>query len=292
MSAILDFFRLWWGGKLPDHYALWGFLPIFWVARIAKTLQILAGLAVVFDLFKAGWLTDWAKRSDVRAEERNIMILYQNRLDAMERDLVYVRPPMSKSSDAVLFLIRRQPERVPQGVGVNLDTYRKFHRDVIERAKCKNTCNERVRPGAVCSCQTRYARHRIKEFATKQLPANERAIIAGVNHFPGGVRPLLIYLSVAMATVGFCLSGLASFLSERLASESASFGILILSTAALVAIAAAPFSSMVQLEWYRASKRLADYLIRRAEKPLPFLGVRVSALIVFVIGAVLDLVAS
>ncbi|MEO3775472.1 hypothetical protein ABGB16_01200 [Micromonospora sp. B11E3] len=290
MSAILDFFRTWWGGKLPDDHALWGF-PMFWVARAGKVLQIFAGLVVVFDLLTAGWLTDWANRASVRAEQRGILILHQARIKVIRQGLMRVVIPPGRSASAIHFLIHSPPNWVPSNLRLTLTAYRNFHQNVIEQAKCENACKERLPDTRMCDCQYAYVTHRVEKLAMKHLSSGERAVVADYKSIGGGRRFIIGYFAtlIAMASCGGILSILPSEWVER---SWLGLVMVLLGIGLPLWIFAASLSLRGQLKWYRLNKGLADFFIRQAKKSPPFLAVKMVALGVFLMGAVLDLVAS
>lgn len=291
VSRIPDLLRFWWDGKLPDDHTLWG-VPVFWVARLGKGIQIGAGLTVVFDLLTAKWLTEWAARASLHASHRQVLARHLIRSKEIMRDLLDEKSEM-EGYILLEYLRPSPPSRVPQGVWLTLDEYEDFYRRTIRQAETEHVCKKsHARP---CRMQLEYVRRSVYRLAWEQLSPGERAIIATTET----AQATNVSLAIAVAASLFLGSGLAAILllgqqwmTLTFTSVAAFLWVFVVTVVVVRQTETGSDWMPVQAHWYRAQKRLADLLKEQGKKSPPYLAVKVWALRAFLLGAVLDLLAS
>ncbi|PTA47101.1 hypothetical protein C8054_06230 [Micromonospora sp. RP3T] len=286
---------LWWDGKLADDYTLWG-IPVVWVARAGKVIQVGAGLVAVFDLLTAEWSTAWARRASVGAAQREVLARHWNRLEMIARDLRQQdfrgSPFMDQGLTPVgFFLLSSPPRRVPRNVRLSLPAYRDFHRRVVEQVEHEHLCEKPHK--LLCDEQSAFLIRNVDRLAMGQLSRVERAIVTSADaRRVVGTSDTIIAVLTLLAGGSFVSAGLVGAFHQV---AGMLLLVLALALAAIVGILVGVSGNgwlPVQTMWYRAQKRLANFLEDQSKKSPPFVAVKVAALCMFLFGAALDLLAS
>lgn len=213
MSDIVDVLRLWMDGKPTTDVVVWGHSMLIW-GRVGKTIQLVAGGAVVIDLLGPAWfqrrgaaLQDGSKLFFRRSEERRALRRIIRLREEVEWQFLANRSVATGPASAVvrILLVTAPPERVPRGLGVSLDEYRAYHRQVVDHVLREHTCTDPHR--TTCGKLQEYVERRIDELVGAQLPPHERRLIEHAKLVElGGYGALvgsligLVVVAVAVAT--------------------------------------------------------------------------------------------
>lgn len=288
VSEILNFLHLWWDGKPLDDHAL-GSVPAFWVARSGKICQIAAGMVVVVDLLTTRWLADWANHASVRAKQRGVVVRHRTWLKKIRRDLVWVQA--AGRSRVSAHLQTWPPKKVPRGLPLTLSEYKDFHRQVIKQAECEHSCEDKSHR-AMCHGQKDFVTCSIEKLAIRHLTPSERVICIDYNR-PTGGHNMIVWYATALSIFLFCNLAIILPLREWLAQDQDWSEILLIPAVYIpTAIVLAITHPRSHFEWYRLHKWLAGTLLRLAAESPPFRTTKMLALGAFLVGAVLDLLAS
>ncbi|WBB76606.1 hypothetical protein O7602_14195 [Micromonospora sp. WMMD1128] len=207
MSEIVDVLRLWLDGKPTTDVVVWGHSMLIW-GRMGKMIQLVAGGAVVIDLLGPAWfqrrgaaLQDDSKLFFRRSEERRAFRRIIRLREAVACQFLANRSFMTGPASAVvrILLVTAPPDRVPRGLGLTLDEYRDYHRQVVGQVLREHTCTDPDR--STCGKLQDYVGRRIDELVAAQLPPHQRRLIEDAKVVEIGGYGALIGSLIGLAVV-------------------------------------------------------------------------------------------
>ncbi|MCX4471852.1 hypothetical protein OOK41_16305 [Micromonospora sp. NBC_01655] len=285
MSDIVDVLRLWLDGKPTSDVVIWGHSMLIW-GRVGKTVQLVAGGVVVLDLLNPAWfrrcgtaLQNWSSLLFRRSNERRALRQIVRLREEVGWDFLHNRSFATGPTSAVTWvvLVAASPARVPDGLGLNLDAYRAYHRQVIDHVMREHTCTDPR--NSTCGKLQEYVWRRVDELVEAQRPPNERHLVERAKEAEIGGYGALVGSAIGMVIL---FAGIAKE-DLRLAVPGA----------LLIPLS---WSWRVRLTLSTLSHRLLGGLQRAVgrdlHEPRPLIWLRWLAFLSLIFGTVLDLLAS
>ncbi|HEX4813079.1 MAG TPA: hypothetical protein VFV66_10055 [Nonomuraea sp.] len=279
-----ELWGLWFRGRPVDDLTLYGDVPVLVWGRIGKVLQFAAGLAVVIDLLDADRLRARGQRAAERLRDRRAQLrtkLRPQRLAALERRLydsfVDVRNLPGGTLDAAVSLNTRPPTDFGQDAPFTHEDYLAFRERVLAGLDVG-------RNGALSRKQTLKIHHEVAAFFQDRLPPRDRA------SYEQGERKW----GRSFVVVGVALLGSVAYHLTTVPPLEWMFlhGVLMAAFFTIMSpvgpyVAALP--GLARETPALVAGHLATHLLHRAR---PLHAFRKIALVLFVVGFGLDLLAS
>jgi hypothetical protein len=283
VDDLLNVVAAWWDGRQTTDMEVFGWKMLYY-GRAGKIMLLVAGLAVIFDLLKPETVIRWGAASQERAKRALSRGRHNReavRLAALHEAVVaaaMTRTAIHARGKAIVrYDIREEaPEQVPEGLGVTLDAYRRFHRDLIDELSAQDTDENRYA----------HVRRRADALLADHLPGDDRGALATARRAADDVGCLWLGLVILLGGVGYV------FASVRTADPAVPLLVLVVTTGLFVVTAfPAPRLLAVSLLW-RLAGRIARSLAATLRRTRPFHVFRWAAFALFFVGSLVDLLAS
>ncbi|MER7131961.1 hypothetical protein [Streptosporangium saharense] len=298
---LMKVLATWWDGQQTSDLEVLGWKVLYY-GRVGKAVLLLAGLVVIFDLLDPDAVKNWGKASKERAEralarsrhnrqavrlsrlrESVVADMMTKRIIAMKRDFAVVRYWITKAA----------PRRVPDGLDITLDTYRRFHCEVIGELSGIGDPDdpEKANPH-------RYAHvgERVEAFLADHLSSDDQAKLAlsGANRRESAGSLVMFIMGPVVGFFAFFLWGLAEHETGMLrlvmivvgcAAAVLGVGLMAVSTTPTARMwAASVLWSLIRVIVLRLAATL--------QRAKPFHTFRWIAFGLFFVGSLVDLLAS
>ncbi|GGO21430.1 hypothetical protein [Microbispora bryophytorum] len=288
-AGFLDVVSVWLDGQSTSGLSLLGHSMLFW-GRAGKGLQFLAGCAVVLDLVDTAKLRaaiDRAEDRYERAKDRGRAAARVQHLaevrEALYDSFFYTVPSGVPGVKPITGIHENPPDHAPPGV----DHARlvAFWTEVAAELPAAHRCRRNHREP--CMEQRDHARGRIDDFLGRSLPERERVLIARAERAETW-NDLLKTGSLVVA--GAAMLALAVPDWDTM-PDSRKVWLGVLAAAALLVAVARPVPLLSAAKW-RTHRGVLRLLAFGVDRTRPFHLLRRLAFVLFVVGFLLDLLAS
>ncbi|MBE3014145.1 hypothetical protein IL992_33945 [Microbispora sp. NEAU-D428] len=288
-AGFLDVVSVWLDGRSTSGLTLLGHSMLFW-GRAGKGLQFLAGCAVVLDLLDTAKLRaaiDRAEERYERAKDRGRVAARVQQLaevrDALYDGFFYTVPSGAPGVKPITGIHEEPPDRAPQGI--DHAKLVSFWAEVVGELPTAHRCRRHHREP--CPQQRDHVRGRIDEFVRRSLPEHERVLMARAER-AATWNDLLKIGSLVVGSAAL----LAMIVPDwRVVPASRLVSLGVLAAVGLLAGVTRPGLLLSAAKWgtYKVVLRLLAFGIDRTR---PFHLLRWLAFALFVVGFLLDLLAS